>query len=261
MPGPSPLRGYAWDARASRYRYQDTGRFVARQRVLDLLDASVRGRARRMEASVSALAEGDLAESVFVTRNAMLLKRQYLQNAALGAGGWDRLSSEDHQRMQARLSVELERLAHMAQELADEEISELQARNRMRMYLGGARHEYWEQEADNLPDPDEGMVWLERRTLGATHDHCTDCLHYAAMGYQPVGVLPEPTEDCACSNGCLCDKSREQFTREEAEALVGRVREGGPILAGLPIEMMWEGGPGSANDGTKPKAEESRGTT
>lgn len=44
---------------------------------------------------------------------------------------------------------------------------------------------------------------LERRILGAS-DHCSDCLDYASVGWQPIGTLP-PIGDSICMSNCKCE--------------------------------------------------------
>lgn len=45
----------------------------------------------------------------------------------------------------------------------------------------------------------------ERRILGLG-DHCPDCLRYAAMGWQPIGTLPDPGVGSVCRANCRCRK-------------------------------------------------------
>ena len=59
-----------------------------------------------------------------------MLKREYLQNAALGAGGWDRLTQADYGRIGGKLRAEYARLANMAEQVAAGEVTAAQAINR-----------------------------------------------------------------------------------------------------------------------------------
>lgn len=49
----------------------------------------------------------------------------------------------------------------------------------------------------------EGMSQMRRQ---ATIDDrtCTDCLYYDDLGWQPIGQLPLPGQDCVCMDNCRC---------------------------------------------------------
>ena len=225
MPKPSILRGYIWDAKAQTYLYAATRTPVARARIVAQLERSIVGREHRVLAGLQAFADGDIAPSTFLARSRTLLKRQYLQNASLGSGGWDRLTFREYGRIGGNLRWEMERMRNMAQELAEGKISIAQATNRMHMYLGNARREFYRAEQEHLAQPERGKAWVERRYLDPTAIHCDDCKDYAELGWQPLGVLPPPGDNCQCDGACRCNWSRRQVPVEE---LYERVAEGGP---------------------------------
>jgi len=214
------LQGYYWSPATHNYVRAATGRFVARQHILDLLERSVAERERRLVQGVQTVADGRISPATFFARVSVMLKRQYLQNAALARGGWDRLTDGDIGRIEAALRVELGRARNLAAELADGRASVAQGQNRITMYLGNARRLYFEIERETLPPPAEGMVWLERRRLTPA-DHCTDCVRYAALGWQPVGVLPVPSQDSQCDGNCRCILDRRQVGAERAAGMIG----------------------------------------
>ena len=43
-----------------------------------------------------------------------------------------------------------------------------------------------------------------RRVLDPQAKHCPDCLAWASMGFQPMGMLPPPGERCKCLFNCRC---------------------------------------------------------
>ncbi len=43
-----------------------------------------------------------------------------------------------------------------------------------------------------------------RRILDPGAKHCNDCVSWAAMDWQPIGVLPAPGERCQCLFNCRC---------------------------------------------------------
>jgi len=225
MPAPRVMRllqGYLWDARTHNYVRAATGRFVARIRVVELLESSVAGRERRLYEGVRRLADGTRSPQVFLSHAKVMLKRQYLQEGALAAGGWDQLTPADFGRVGGKLQAQYRRLAEMTAGVRDGEVSEAQALSRMQMYMGNARAEYFEVERERLPPVPQGQTRIERRVLGASKGGpCPDCVAFADMGWQPEGELPIPTQGSVCDGHCRCAMHRAEVDAEQATAAIG----------------------------------------
>ena len=221
MPKPSDyLQGYEWVPAAHNYR-RPNGTFVKRDRVLELLETSLNNRERTMLKGTTAFVEGKISARAWVSRQSTMLQREYLQNAALAAGGWDRLTDADLARIQARLNTEFGRIASMADQITAGQVTEAQALARIRMYQGGARREYYDVERETLPATGEGMVRLERRMLGPTEDHCKTCPDLADQGWQPEGTLPVPGEGSECDGNCRCEMITRTVSARAADVLIG----------------------------------------
>lgn len=220
---PSPLPGYTYDRVSSRYRSLQTGRYVARSRIVDLLDGVVSGTERRLAGMATAAVEGTLSPAVFAERMRTELRRLHLQNAAMGAGGWDRLSFRDYGRIGGKLRADYARISRFANQIAAGEVTAAQAINRANMYAGNARIEFWEAQRDRIQSP-PGMVPIERRILGAA-EHCPDCVEYYNMGWQPVGVLPVPGIDSQCLTNCKCTMEERVVSADDVGEWVGTMRQ------------------------------------
>ena len=117
MPKPSiVLPGYEWVPSAHNYR-QPNGTFVKRSRVLDLLGDAITQNERTMLRDMTAYSEGRLDAQTWLVAQSEALKREYLQNAALGAGGWDRLTPADYGRIGGKLGREYARIANLAEQV------------------------------------------------------------------------------------------------------------------------------------------------
>jgi hypothetical protein len=174
MPKPSSLLpGYTWEPDTARYRGAD-GRFVARTRITDLLGDAITQNERAMLRTVTAYHEGGLDARAWIADQTLALKREYLQNAALAAGGWDRLTARDYGRIGGKLRAEYARIANLGEQIAAGEVTLPQALNRVHMEQGGARSIYYQTERDHLPAAERGKVYIERRALGAS-EHCPSC--------------------------------------------------------------------------------------
>ncbi len=216
------LQGYYWDRRSHNYIRAATGRFVARNRVIELLEKSVAGRERRLYEGVRRLADGRRSPQMFLSHAKVMLKRQYLQNAALAAGGWDQLTPADFGGIGGKLRAQYRRLSEMTAGIRDGTVSEAQALNRMQMYMGNARAEYFEVERERLPVPEMGQTRIERRRLGAKDKgNCEDCLRWAGMGWQAEGILPVPAQASVCDGNCRCSLERIIVDAERATVAMG----------------------------------------
>jgi len=128
MPAPRVMRllqGYYWDKRNHNYVRAASGRFVARSRILELLEKSVAGRERRLYEGVQRLVDGRRSPQVFLSHAKLMLKRQYLQEAALAAGGWDRLTPADFGRVGGKLQAQYRRMAEMTRGIRDGEVANM----------------------------------------------------------------------------------------------------------------------------------------
>ena len=218
---PAAPQGYSWDASLSRYRNLRTGRLVARTAIVNLLEHGVLDRERRLAAGTRALLDGRISPATWYARTAAMLKRQYYQNTALAAGGFDRLTADDVRWIEDRLQAEFGYLARFARQMAAGEVTEAQAANRMNMYVGHARQAYFKAERERLPRPERGNVIIERRILDARAENCEDCIGYQEMGWQREGVLPLPSEQSVCDGNCRCTLERQTVPEQEAGEWVG----------------------------------------
>jgi len=211
-----------WDSASNRYRSLLTGWYVSRARILELLERAINARERQILSGLTAYQDGLLLPSVFAARTSLLVKRQYLQNAALAAGGWDRLTFADYGRIGGILRGVYRRIAQLAIDIEHELVSEAQARNRIHMYMGNARSMFYSVERERLPVPEPGRMYIERRILDPMAVHCDDCVAYAGLGWQPEGVLPVPSQACACDGNCRCTLERKKIFVEDVEKEMGK---------------------------------------
>jgi hypothetical protein len=93
------LPGFLWDTLVKRYRLLSSGRLVSRVKVVAALEAALRDRERVFMALAQSLAVGELAPAVWLATVRNLLKWQYLQSVALGAGGLEQLTNTDFGRI------------------------------------------------------------------------------------------------------------------------------------------------------------------
>jgi hypothetical protein len=98
------------------------------------------------------------------------------------------------------LSYEYGYLRGFSEKIRDEGMGESQFLARLELYINKANGT--RQIAVQASHKQEGYIW-ERRYLRAV-ENCRSCVSYAAMGWQPLGSLPAPTERCECQANCKC---------------------------------------------------------
>ena len=222
----SPLIGYSFDDRIGRYRSGQTGRFVARDRILDLLDAQTTGAEQRMRDLTTGAHNGTIAVAVWLELMRTELQRLHLQQGAIAAGGWDRLTLDETSRIQMALDEQYRYLANFGAEMQDTERKPTlpQALSRMAAYIGAARVMFWAIERNRRKPSAPDMTVIEKRELDETALHCPECLMHAQRGYQLLGNLPAPGEQCTCRHKCRCRLKQIEVPTDELGEWIGTYR-------------------------------------
>ena len=138
------LDAYTWDGR--RYRHVESGKFVARATIVDLLRGVVDGAGDVMSGLGRAAAKGWISPAVFERAMQIELKHAVNANTALAAGGWDRVTPSMRGRSGAELKKQYALVRGFAAELAAGNLSPEQAAARARLYADAAYARYGQEE-------------------------------------------------------------------------------------------------------------------
>jgi hypothetical protein len=217
------LPGYTYDPRLRRYRSNATGRLVSRNAIMDQLGRAVMDGRETASRLTTAFHEGRLSASAWQEQLRTTLRRMHSQHAALGIGGWDRMTPRDWGRIGYALREDYARVQRLAQAVQAGEVSLSQALQRADGYMGNARAQYYRAEQDRLQPSEPGNEVVSRRLLGAA-EHCPDCLDYYARGWQPAGSLPVPTQSSQCGTYCQCDMVHREVPSAEVAEWIGTKR-------------------------------------
>lgn len=220
---PVDLPGFRWDADQGVYINLRTGRPVSLQQMQTLVDERGDRDERWLLALMLMVHDGDLAPSVFARIGATTLQRMHLQNAALGAGGWDALDDEEIRRIEDAANSDTPKLLATVAALAAGAITLAVARERMKGYIGAARAQFYRAERERVQRPDAGTIIIERRLLGAAR-HCASCVGYYHQGWTLQGTLPPPGVDSECGHHCRCRMVRRVVPAIEAPLWIGTRR-------------------------------------
>lgn len=209
-----------YDVAAKRYRYSNpsnvpgipiSGTFVSRKEIIRLQQNYL----EKVTSEFLSLSPRMLRGEIGIYREAGdLLKKIHVSNAIIAADGIDRLSQSQLGKVGAILKKQYYSgvgeltgkkygLKHLLKQAQNGEMSQAMLNYRLRLYAqsGAISGEVVKETAAR-----EKGLREERRYLGATHDHCTECLEYAARGWVPIGTNPPPKVRCTCGTNCKCRK-------------------------------------------------------
>lgn len=218
------LPGYTYSLSAQRYRSMQSGRFVARSRITELMEAQIVAAERRMQALSTAFHEGQLMPSVWVVAMRNELRRVMLQQMALAKGGFDQLSQADYITAERELAQQYAKLTGTAQDVASATLSLPQLLNRARGYAGGARIAHNRLRRDMAED-DAEWVRIARRVLDPQAEHCDDCMIYYQLGWQRAKDLIVPGERCQCGGHCRCKIKWHKVPAGDVHLWLGTMRQ------------------------------------
>jgi hypothetical protein len=224
MPAPSPLPGYTFARDVGRYRSTDTGKFVSRKEILGLLEATTAASEKQISALTTAVMEGQIAPSVWQEQMRSEVKNQVLQQAALGSGGFDRISQQSYGRAGADLRQLYAKISGTARDIADGKITMAQAQARANEYAGHARSHFYAAEREKVRPSAPGKVFIERRLLGGGGATCSDCVSFYDAGWSNFGQLPVPSSDSICRGNCRCSLIRREIEAAELPDWLGTKR-------------------------------------
>lgn len=187
-----------------RYRNQDTGRFVSRADILALLESQLQSGEDRLVALAIAFYEGRISYAVWIEQTYIEERRLGLQHSALAKGGFDRFGLDDAAAIAAVLALLLLRNRNTARDVQAGEVTLPQLLNRVNGYIGSIRRLYFatRRRVRRLTDADTTII--ERRILSVDAQHCRDCPIHYQRGWQVLGTLPSPGEQCQCGDHCRC---------------------------------------------------------
>jgi len=219
-----PLPGYTYNPDTQRYRNLNTGRFVARREITNLLDAQVSSAESRLHELATAYHEGRIAPSVWVEQMRTEVRRLEIQQISLAKGGFDQLSQRDFGRAGASLREQYARIIGTAQDVQDGKVTLPQLLNRIDGYVGEGRKLYYQTQRDNAGTGDADMTTIARRRLDPAAAHCPQCPEYYDRGWVMAGEVVAPGESCQCGSHCRCSVDYRDVPTSELGDWLGSKR-------------------------------------
>jgi hypothetical protein len=209
---------FSWDKKAQRYRYKDSGRFVGKQAVQSLTQKSVKQSQEAVTVVAWQLIEGKITVAQWEKETASELKKLHSYQYLLGIGGQKQMTNIDYGVLGGEVKNEFKYLRQFSNDLLSGKVSEKQFFARLGMYLDASTGTY--EKAKLKAHLRAGFRW-ERR-IRTKEESCAPCIGFAAMGWQQIGSLPNPTEQCDCRSNCGCVKVFSRNNEKPKDYLVRR---------------------------------------
>lgn len=194
------LPDFYFNSRSQRYHYRDSGAFVTQAAVDNLTARSIAQKRNQIRDLGEKLIGNLVTLEDWEQQTAGHLKQLHVWTYLLGKGGQANLDQSDYGKLGLRLSYEYGYLRGFSEKIREDGMSEAQFLARLELYINKANGT--RQIAVQASHKQEGYIW-ERRYLRAV-ENCKSCISYSAMGWQPLGSLPPPTERCECQANCKC---------------------------------------------------------
>lgn len=191
---------FLWDKASNRYRYRDSGRFVPREAMLNLQKGYVETIKGDLQTLGKLVADGKISLRTWQEATAKTIKSLHLNQAILGRGGVDRMTSGDYLRVGRELRSQYGYLRQFAIDLTTGKMTRAQFEARLDLYANASNVSAAASQQQNSI---EGGARFMRRRLHAA-ESCPDCIEYAARGVVPIGSLPLPKQNCQCGANCRC---------------------------------------------------------
>ena len=201
---PTPLEDrYRWLPNAgSTGRYQDraTGRYVSELSVRGDLDKYIDAKNSVLDDLANQLRNREISLADWQLQMRTEIRNMHNAAAMVAKGGRDQMTYADWGRTGRRLRDQYAYLDKWAADIASGKVP-LDGRlaQRAKLYGNAARGTY-EQERRAV-GVEKGNT-QEMRILHAK-ESCSDCIEYAALGWQPIGTLPQ-IGDSVCRQNCAC---------------------------------------------------------
>jgi hypothetical protein len=207
---------WKYEESTRRYRNTETGRFLAKGKVLELRDAYVDAQKGEARSLATKFAAGDIDLSTWEKQMRSQIKETFLAEALLGRGGRGAMTARDYGALGRQVRTQYSFLRAFATEIAEDGMSEARIASRSAMYVEAATQAYERARAGayglKLPAyPGDGGTecksncrcsweideddseWRATWVLGSS-EHCEGCEENAGK-WNPLTVVKKKAGD------------------------------------------------------------------
>lgn len=198
-----PQTEFEFDPRSQRYRYTSSpgkGQFVSNEAVTNLVNKAIAQDRTEIRQLCQDYSDGKITYQEWKMGLATKTKQSTIQLYVLGKGGKEQLTPKDKGKMGGMLNYQMSKLDNFAYQVKRGEVSPAQLAARSELYIQKSREAF--EEGKRESHKSNGYNW-EKRIINSK-EQCSDCIEYAARGWQPIGTLPRPCSQCQCKANCRC---------------------------------------------------------
>jgi hypothetical protein len=198
---PIKRNNLTWDDDNKLYRYPN-GRVVSDRGISLLINRELGDMKSNQQWSLGELNNGQMTFEEFQQFNIKQIKEYHVNMMRLGRGGKDKTAANDYLTVARELkSTQYPAFERFMERIKAGELSEAQIKDRLSKYANSAKVSY---ERGKLTSKGEiGRNWGRRR-LGNCKNHCSPCIYYASLGWQPLPSVVPPGVRCDCGSYCCC---------------------------------------------------------
>lgn len=190
-----------WDARSQRFRFKDTKRFASAAQVRSIVGSAIESRRSVVLRLADRLEAGELSLADWTRAMARELKMMHSWSWLLGVGGYPQIRDADLENLSQKLEREFEFLHSFGEDIAAG-MSPAMFKARAELYVENVSSSY--HAAREFSHDYQGYKWERRHRTFA--ESCPSCVRYEGRGWQRIGELPTPGDQCECRARCGCYK-------------------------------------------------------
>lgn len=208
------IANFRYEPRTKRYRWADgagKGQYAPKTAIIEQTQRYIVRKSQEMIDLADRVLAGDLQEWQLEDAAGRLLKQIAIAQTFLGVNGYENATDEDwlaagrflKEQYYAGRGEDGSRygLRYLIRDYQQGKISAAQLKYRLGLYAQAGKTAFWEARARY--NERQGLTYAVRR-LGATDQHCPDCVAYSKMVPQPVTSIVKPGERCQCFTNCKC---------------------------------------------------------
>lgn len=193
---------FSFDKRTQRYRYKDSGKFLSKEAVRNLTRKSIEHLKPDVRTITQQLIDREITVAQWEEQTRNVLRRLHTWQYTLGIGGIRNFTPSDRGVLNNILKKEWKYLRRLAKEINEGKLSEAQLLARVDLYVNNTDKSM--SKAAFKAHKRAGYKWEQR--IRTAMESCQECINYETAGWQPIGTLPDPGEQCTCKANCKCYK-------------------------------------------------------
>ena len=190
---------YTFDPETGQYR-DAGGQPLSRKELIALSETQIGDTDAEIAAATEVYLAGEISQDEWQAKLRDAILAGFVLQFMLGRGGAAQMTDADWEALGVAVQAQYDYLDGFAGDL--EMLSAAETSARAGLYGQAQYKALWLGLGALMTAA--GMT-EERRRLGRA-EHCDDCVALAALGWQPLGSLPEPGDASQCRANCRCTK-------------------------------------------------------